>query len=694
MKQIKRQIFRTNPFATALVVGLGWGLAFGFIDGLPILLELPILPHLPVRLQALTYLMVWYGLVATTFLELLGLITWGALRLLQLRSGEVSREIERHSLVALYSGAFVGLLNLVSGLRSMNIVTLTSLSDPSRAASALVLLGLGSVTGLAVGLGVYGGVSWWQNGRGYLRPLRWNTARTGVLGVFSIGVLVLSALAGYRRLVRGLDIFQPSPSGQTATPGQPNIVLITSDSLRADHLGIYGYDPEISPNIDALAARGVVFEQAMAQSSWTAPSMASFVTSLHPTELGIHFQRDLAADLRIDEMRVTLAEALHDAGYRTQAYTTNGHIVTANGYHQGFDNFADVRLRPLSFDLLKLHQHTLAWLACEAPKKILRTDSVCRLFDWGYDQLFDPPLLLEKKNGPQITAQARDFLRQQGDGRFFLWLYYLDPHIPYNPQQPFRPFPAEVTPDREKFLRSLTFLELSGEDIIRPVDLQGLLSLYDGEIAEVDALVGEVLAELEKLGLQDRTLVVFLSDHGEEFYDHEDFTHGHTMYDELLHVPLVISGPGIEAAGQSVETQVRLLDLVPTLCEIAGAHTPGEARGRSLMPFLRGEEMDELPAFSETLHTSIFEKKSVRYNGYKLIYDVERERVELYDVRQDPREQVNLAESKPEIVGAMLPDLKTWIVQSAQTATELPRQHPLTHSLDDEMRQRLRDAGY
>jgi arylsulfatase A-like enzyme len=696
MHQTERQITKSNPFTTGLVTGLGWGLAVGLLDGLPVLFELPITSYLRVRLQALLYIMVWYGLVGMLTFGLLGLLTFGLLRLLRRGSSRAKprgsgqvlrREIGRRGLVASYSGIAAGLTVLLTGMYKLNI-SLKQLTDSGYAIITLLLIILGSAMGLVAGWGVYGSASWWQRGQGLLRPLRWKAVRAVVLAVFLASLVSLSTVAVYRGFLRDLPIFQPKPSGQAATPDQPNILLITIDALRADHLGAYGYDPEISPHIDGLAKRGIVFDQAIAQSSWTAPSVASFVTSLYPTELGIYFQRTLAADLYVDRARTTLAEALRNAGYRTQGYTTNVHVSTKNGHAQGFDSFVDLRYQ-LSFDIWSLHQRALYWLLGRDP-----TGTGCKLFDLGYDQLFDPPLVRRRRSGPTVTYYGKRFLQLHRDERFFLWLYYMEPHTVYNPSKPFRPMPDEVSPARQRFLRTLDLPTLSGEEVIRPADLQALVSLYDGEIVDVDAMVGEVLDELERQGLAGRTVVIVNSDHGEEFQDHGDFTHGHTLYDELLRVPFIISGPTVEVPGRRVETQVSLLDLVPTVCEIAGAPIPEEAEGRSLVPLLRGEEMEELPVFSEVLHTTIFQRKSVRHDGYKLIYDIERETAELYDVRADPREQVDLAEEKLEVVGEMLAELEAWIVYNARVATELPRQRAMSQTMDDETRQQLRDAGY
>jgi arylsulfatase A-like enzyme len=420
------------------------------------------------------------------------------------------------------------------------------------------------------------------------------------------------------------------------------------------------------------------------------------MTSLYPSELGIHFQRTLSVDMHLDHRRVTLAEALGDAGYRTQAYVANPLLIPDHGFAQGFDHFVGYREETYSFDLAGLRERPLIWLMCARSQGAFSTGAVCASFDWGYHQLFDPPLVAwrDDGDGSKITEYGKRFLRLHKDERFFLWLHYMEPHTKYQPSLPFRPLPSEITPERERFLRHIEFWGYRGEDVLRPVDLEGLISLYDGEIADSDALVGEILSELERQGLVNRTVIILNSDHGEEFYDHGGYAHGHSFYDELIRVPLIISGPAVETPGRMVETQVRLLDLLPTVCGIAGVPTPKEARGHSLVPFLRGEETEQLPAFSEVLNSSIFRKNALRQDSYKLIYDVDGGATELYNWRTDPHEQVNLADQHPEMVEEMLAELKAWMAQNAITASELPRQRPLVQALNDETSQRLRDVGY
>jgi arylsulfatase A-like enzyme len=693
MNQAERQSPKANPFTTGLVVGLGWGLGLGLIDGVPILLEVPILLHLQDRLKALFYLVTWYGLTGAVLLGTLGIIAWGAMWLLRQGSGQVlRREVKRRSLVAVYSGVSVGLATLLAGLHGLD-VPLERIDDPGYAALVLLLILLGGAIGLIEGLSVYGVISWWQGKRGFLRPLRWGVVRTAVVAVFLVGVVSLLAVLVQQSDWYNLALARLKPFRQAATPEQPNILLITIDALRADHLGTYGYDSTISPNIDGLARQGVVFDQAISQAPWTGPSVASFITSLYPMELGICHRDISTTELHVDKRRVTMAEVLQGAGHRTQAYVTNSLVAPGYWFDQGFDGFSVTHFRR-SFDLEALHKRTLVGLVCDGSKKLFDAQAVCGPFDRGYKQLFGPRLTWGL--GWPVREYGQRFLRAHQDERFFLWLYYVDPHARYDPPEPFRPLPSEITPARERALRSAVRRQGLTSDLISPADLEALVSLYDGEITYVDALIGQILDELDRLGLADRTVVILNADHGEEFQDHGEFAHGHTLYDELVRVPLIISGPGVSAPGRRVETPVRMLDLLPTVCEIVGAPVPEEAEGRSLVPFLRGEDMEELPAFSEALHQTLaeHEMKAIRHDGYKLIYDTVSGAVELYDLRTDPAEQVNLAGQEPEIAGAMLAELETWLSHSAQVVIELPRQRPLSKRMDEETRQQLRDAGY
>jgi arylsulfatase A-like enzyme len=489
----------------------------------------------------------------------------------------------------------------------------------------------------------------------------------------------------YRNLLWGKPPFSRSASSGPATREQPNIILITVDALRADHLGIYGYDARISPNIDALARGGLVFDQAIAQSSWTLPSVASFLTSIYPTELGVRCSTDASECFAlIDERRTSLAEALHEEGYHTGAFLTNSWLVTRNGFTQGFDDVATVR-RTAPSDLKALHERPLIALLQR------HFDGVGAAFDRCYEWFFD--LRLEEK-GAGSTDLALRFMRRNRGGRFFLWVYYMEPHSPYNPSQPLDPLSSEIPAKRQKELRNITYWELrqSGGSIT-PLEHKALLSLYDGAIRDADRMIGEILNELDILGLKDRTVVVLVADHGEEFKEHGGYTHGHSFYHELIRVPLIVSGPVVAVPGTVVEMPVRLIDLLPTLAQIAQAPVPEEARGRSFVPLLQGQALEEMPAFCETLYVDANRSVAVFFGGHKLVYDLAGSATELYDLQRDPGERDNLIDRLPQKQGELVLLLETWLAQSAAAAEQLPRSTapaPMSASLQDF----LRDAGY
>jgi hypothetical protein len=385
-------------------------------------------------------------------------------------------------------------------------------------------------------------------------------------------------------------------------------------------------------------------------------------------------------------MRTTIAEVMKEADYLTHAYLSNVWLQPENGFLQGFDQGVHFR-DPSPFDLGPLRKR----LFIRALTRYSRPFE--NLFELGYRCLFAPDLL--KSEGSTINYHARRFLQNQGQNRFFLWLYYMEPHSIYNPGKPFRPLPDGITPERENLLRTITFLTLGdiGSLILTPPDVQGLLSLYDGEIAEVDQLIGEVMEELENHGLTDRTLIVLLADHGEEFNDHGGFTHGGNLYQETIHVPLIFSGPPVVEPGRVVETRVPLLDLLPTLADVVGAPIPNEARGRSLMPVLQGGTLEELPIYSEGLHRTPFDLQTVIHGHYKLVYSRYKQQVELYDLRNDPREQINLAELEPAKTEELMALLQGWMEQAETAAQTLPRQIP-AQKPDESFEQLLREGGY
>jgi arylsulfatase A-like enzyme len=394
-----------------------------------------------------------------------------------------------------------------------------------------------------------------------------------------------------------------SPESAPPRParGVDRLILVTIDTLRADHVGSIGYSRETTPNIDRLALESALFTQAIAQSSWTRASMASVMTGLYPTTLGLtchNFRLPKKHCDLLPQAAVTLAEVLQEQGLRTASIVANINVDAVFGFDQGFSEL----------------QVVAADLAADDP-------------EWRvHDEWFD-------RTTREVTDRALEWLEAHGtdDRGFLLNLHYLDPHHPYDPPEPHRGMfdPANDSGDpRSRDARAL----------------------YDGEIRHVDEQFRRVLDWISVAGLDSRTMIVILSDHGEEFHDHGGLLHGFTMYDEQIRVPLLLRVPGITDAGRVVDQQVRLIDLMPTLLELLGAPRPDGGAGISLVPLLHGESIVEAPALSEWGYRSLV---SWRAPPWKLIYDIDSGESMLFRLDDDPRELNDLSAEEPDRVARL-----------------------------------------
>ncbi|HJO03664.1 MAG TPA: sulfatase [Acidobacteriota bacterium] len=338
----------------------------------------------------------------------------------------------------------------------------------------------------------------------------------------------------------------------------PNVLVYLVDTLRADHLGTYGYERPTSPFLDAMSTEAVVFDHPMAQSGWTRTSVASILTGL-----GARAHSVLDRDDSLSAEAVTMQKVLGQKGYETYAAVANINVTPKFGFDAGFDAMEFVPLLvPLSRE-----QHIQA----AGP-----SDRVNDLFfAW-----------LETR---------------QTDRPFFAYLHTMDPHHPYTPPEPYRSrFLADSPLARKADELVVPFLrqQLPGSSIEE--ELRVVTDLYDGEIAHNDAQFGLMLDRLRALGIYDSTVIVFLSDHGEEFRDHGGLGHGRTLYSEMIFVPLVIKFPGGWAAGTRVAAAVQHVDLLPTILDLVGEPLLSEHHGDSLVPLvLSAVDGTEAPRFAE-----------------------------------------------------------------------------------------------
>jgi len=419
---------------------------------------------------------------------------------------------------------------------------------------------------------------------------------------------------------------------------RPNLLLISVDTLRADHLGSYGCDLPTSPNLDRVAAEGTVFEQTFATYPATGTSHATMFTSLYPSVHGVFGpidQAPLAAP--------TLGEVVRAHGYQTGAVTEDGMLVASQRGQRGFGYYRE-------------HKGADLW-----------------------------------DTAGQVGATFSDGLRwleaHRGE-RFFLFLHTYQVHSPYSPPPAFDLFRSYRLDGREVPITDETAEAIRSRHA------------YAGEVRYVDSEFRRLLSGLEALGEADRTLVVVTSDHGEEFGEHGRIGHGLTLYDEVLRVPLILRLPRIVPAGLRVPVQVSLVDLMPTLLDLLHIPVPDTAQGRSLVPLLgdpRAAAFASRPVFAE-LKVAGLEAVGVRYAGYKWVFPRQPgAQVETYDLGADPGEQRDVGGSDLRERGEALAAQYATLVSSATTALAsapgVPAAPPAP-PLDERTVQKLRALGY
>lgn len=425
---------------------------------------------------------------------------------------------------------------------------------------------------------------------------------------------------------------------------RPNIIVYLADALRADHLGCYGYGKETSPRIDQFASSAVLFTNAQAQSSWTRPAVASLLTGLWPQQ-----HHTISKEAVLPAEAVTLAEALRNRGYATAAVVGNGNVANIYGFSQGFSFFRyleNVRPGQPVARATEINEAVVEWL----------------------DQ-------------------------REGQRPFFLFIHTVDPHLPYDPPEPYRS--AFVTEPVGPDVGSAETVQALGADKTGVTEeiVETLVNLYDGEVAANDAAFGHVIDELMDRGLYDSSLVVFLSDHGEEFFDHLGWTHGNTLNSEVLDIPLIIKMPE-EQEGFTVDKVVDHVDLFATLLDVAGLEALPGTMGQSVLPLCMGEGGEGWPeeAFA---HLDLKERFSVSLveGRWKLILRRRgrRERVpELYDRVADRKELINLADQDQ----ARVEGMKRRLEDAENNAAFVLGKSVVDAVDDEEMKEQLRALGY
>lgn len=428
-----------------------------------------------------------------------------------------------------------------------------------------------------------------------------------------------------------LTIFAFGPAAWNAQPVRPvrsaaaaskstPVILITVDTLRRDAVSTYSAESGVTSHMDRIGREGFVFEHAFASAPWTLPSIASLMTGLSYRVHGATTVQSTVA-----EGFETLAECFQAAGYRTAAIGDNLFLSSRSNVDQGFDEYD--------------------W----HPRPAIRTE----LFASGFASWLVHMPFRESPSTSELTDRAIRWIEARPGDTFFLWLHYFDPHLPYAPPAPYVDdentggFGAVF--DDLKSVRSGTVgatAEASSEE------REWIRSLYDGEVRYVDDNVGRLLDRLEALGLYDRSLIVLTSDHGEEFWDHGGFEHGHSLYNELIEVPLLIKPPG-QFEGGRIAANVGLVDLKGTVLDLADApYSTSDPSVNSFSTLMDDQERlgpDRTLFSGATLYGG--EKEGIIFaDSQKLIVNKEDDTVSLYDLKTDPHERHSLDSERPETV--------------------------------------------
>lgn len=378
-----------------------------------------------------------------------------------------------------------------------------------------------------------------------------------------------------------------------AVAKDPLVIVYLVDTLRADHTTPYGYERQTTPQLETFSKDAVLFENAIAHASWTKPSVASLMTSRLPS-------RHRAVQLRdpLDSGQVTLTEMLRGRGFATGAVIANSVIYAADSnFHQGFSFFAG-----------------------------LHGDEGRR------SKLVDTRLVVDK---------ALEFVSSRRGLPTFLYVHTMDPHVPYAPPPPFNTmFDPQPSPDHPGVDPRTDFKE--------PLDRERLIAQYDGDIAYGDQEFGRFIDELKKRGIYDDALIFFTADHGEEFQDHDGWLHGRSVFDELIHVPLIVKFAGARGAATRVKQMVSLADLLPTVLEALQLPVPHPPAiiGRPLQD-VAFAQAPEPPVVSEISHRG-FVSSGIRTGQAKYIRRFSPQTDELFfDLVKDPKEQHNLMGQNP-----------------------------------------------
>lgn len=431
-----------------------------------------------------------------------------------------------------------------------------------------------------------------------------------------------------------------------------NVILITIDSLRADYVGCCSgqkvQGQKSTPNLDGFAKDGLAFNKAFAQAPYTRGSFSSLFTSQYPSVAST--PNGVLSD------NPTIAEILRKSGYHTAGFHSNPFLSKAFGYDRGFDIFDDSLFPTKLPQRLHLAANKLFRMVRRQP--YLAADGVNR--------------------------KALAWLKRVSQP-FFLWVHYMDTHGPYQPKGGFT-YLNKIRAER------LWHKAVTEPDLITSGELKVLRSGYCEEVRHMDKHLGSFLQALSTLGLNDNSLIAVLADHGDGFYEHRQFSHPRQLYEELVWVPLIVKLPGMNQ-GKVISRPVGLIDVVPTIIDALELKGDEELfEGHSLLPLLKDEHSESVPdwVISEATPDREYDLLSIRTREWEFILNEGGETRELYNLVEDPQEQINLINGRPGVAK----ELEEKLLAHRPRSRKFEGPKPEGPELDKEVERRLKDLGY
>lgn len=506
--------------------------------------------------------------------------------------------------------------------------------------------------------------------------LGWVIYRFGMGGRWKLWMAVGAVAAA----VGAWALFLPQVKGVFRPEGL-NVLLITVDAMRPDHMSLHGYGRETTPRLQELAGEGAVFTHAYANSSWTVPSVPTMFTSLYPSTHNVLSRKKS----KLSDSLVLMPEIFKKRGYATGIFSANPWVSPVFGYDQGVDRFFFYR-RERFFDQPILG-HYLSSLS--------RFSAILSAVWKPLRQRFFPQRgTYELTGAPGLNAAFLSWLDRLQGKPFFAYFHYMEPHTPYAPPPPFsRMFQDPQyagAPPHYPPLSLEPYPFAVGQALGKP-EHHRLVAAYDGALRFLDQELGKLFQALKDREQYERTLIIVTADHGEEFYDHFGWDHGRHLFNELIRVPLIVRGGGIEA-GQVRDIPARHIDILPTVLDLAGIKPQSTMEGRSLAPLLRNARarMEPLPVYAETYRGQNSVRCVVK-GPWKLIDAVRgKRRIRLlYHLEKDPGEREPLDPDRhPEALPLeqILEDFSLRLKEGIVAGDEA--------RIDPDLNEKLRSLGY